>query len=937
MLVSLAFQPLLSLSSNAPPQIIGGVVAGLFIIAALMWLIFGRGPGRSRAYRRAQHILHQGNCQEALNIIHGLQGTGRLSAAWQGRLRNVEGECHHAAGDAALRDHRFEECLQHYQTAAGLLNLDEAELRARVIETMLAEVRRLFAAGPKERDAAQNLIARTAKLQSPCPEASFWQGLCQARGGKLEEAVTALTASHEEGGKRFIDPPLYLGALLVRAGRMQDGLRFLAEANRLDPNCPLVTLQLGTGIVAAGGDSSLAARAIQRALGPRGLGLWVKSPQRVWIEAFPEARSYVRRLASKHAYVCPVFGGDVAGMIRHGQFALAQAYYRQGHFQEAADLFGKLLQDSPPSASLLRGFGLSLARLERYDQAYKHLRGALELEEPKDPITAGYLALCGAMGKPIRPEDRVRNIEWAISLLSRFDCPGSTEWAKLYSAVFTEARQLAMPVPVEDQVRLCDVLAKVHASDPEAAAAYSQLAATSVDAVRPIHAWHYCRAAQEHGFSSDQDLALFSRTFRGEEAARGYYAQRAWDLDEVAYTYLERCAVQRPGHFPEELGPDYPARGEEMLLVRSVKQEAAGQKDAALTAADVLLKLAPQSVRAHDRLAQLYFQRGELDRAAALLGDWQSLAPTDHWPSVRKAVVEQRRANPAGRSEAIHRALGLTCGPTRAAVAYLGARLALSAIGDRPSPPEQQTQQPTADCRLPTADWQQVTNCLKGCLNDQPDHVEALWCLAAVRTALGDQPRLAEQAASMDRPDVKDARFHYLAAICHLAAQNYLQVLQAGQRAAALADGGLAVESEYLMGWAYLHLRDMPAATAAFQKVAGTPSSPSADHARAVLGQLSFARGDYDDAIKWWNALDARKRADWKLDEPLRNTVFLTGLMSHEAGQFEQAADKFREAGRLGLRDRRLGSLMVVSLVKAGQHLLYGDNAQGNSQGLTTH
>jgi tetratricopeptide (TPR) repeat protein len=905
--VSQALQPLLGLLPNATLILIGAV-AGVILVGILVWLIIGRGPRRGRAYRRAQHILHQGHWQEALNVIHGLQGAGRLSTAWQGRLRNVEGECHHAAGDAALRDQRFEECLQHYQTAAGLLNLDEAELRARVIETMLAEVRRLFAAGAKESEACQKLIVRTAKLQSPCPEASFWQGLCQARGGNLDAAVTALTAAHEDGGKRYIDPPLYLGALLVKAGRMQDGLRFLAEANKLDPNCPLVTLQLGAGIVAAGGDSSLAARAIQRALGPRGLGLWVRSPERVWIEAFPEARSFVRRLASKHAFVCPVFGGDVAGMIRHGQFALAQAYYRQGHFQDATDLFGKLLQDSPPSAPLLRGYGLSLARQERYDQAYKHLRGALELEEPKDPITAGYLALCGAMGKPIRPEDRVRNVEWAIDQLSHFDCPGSTEWAKLYSAVFIEARKLAMTVPVDAQVRLCDVLAKVHATDPEAAAAYAQLAAASVEAVRPIHAWLYCRAAQEHGFSSDQDLALFSRTFRGEEAARGYYAQRPWDLDEVAYTYLERCAAQRPGHFPEEFGPDYPARGEDMLLARSQKQEAAGQKDAALTSVDVLLKLAPRSVRAHDRLAQLYFQRGDLDRAAALLGDWQSLAPTDHWPSVRKAFVEQRRANPAGRSEAIQRALELTRGPTRAAIAFLGARLALPAPGGL------------------AVDWNQVTSCLQECLKDQPDHVEALWFLAAVRTATGDQPRLAEQAPSMDRPEVKDARFHYMAGVCHLAAQNYLQVLQAGQRATALGDAALAIESEYLMGWAYLHLQDTPAATTAFKKVAATPSSPSADHARAVLGQLSFGRGDYEDAIKWWNALDARKRADWKLDDPLRNTVFLTGLLSHEAGQFEQAADKFREAGRLGLRDRRLGSLMVLSLVKAGQRLLYGEN-----------
>ena len=43
------------------------------------------------------------------------------------------------------------------------------------------------------------------------------------------------------------------------------------------------------------------------------------------MEAFPEARSYVRRLAMKHRYVCPLLGGDLAAILRQGQLALAQA------------------------------------------------------------------------------------------------------------------------------------------------------------------------------------------------------------------------------------------------------------------------------------------------------------------------------------------------------------------------------------------------------------------------------------------------------------------------------------------------------------------------------------------------------------------------------------------------------------------------------------
>src|SRR5207253_8452043 len=123
-------------------------------------------------------------------------------------------------------------------------------------------------------------------------------------------------------------------------------------------------------VVAAGGDGRIAAQALQKALGPRGLGLWAGGKdgnRRLWVEAFPETRSYVRRLALKHAFVCPLFGGDVAAMVRQGQAALAQAHYRLGNFQESADLYAKVLQDSPPSPPLLRGLGLALARLEKYD------------------------------------------------------------------------------------------------------------------------------------------------------------------------------------------------------------------------------------------------------------------------------------------------------------------------------------------------------------------------------------------------------------------------------------------------------------------------------------------------------------------------------------------------------------------------------------------
>ena len=312
-------------------------------------------------------------------------------------------------------------------------------------------------------------------IQKPCPEASFWQGLCRIRQNDSDAAIAALTTAFEQAGKQFIDPALYLGMILHRLGKPAEGLRYLSEANRVDGNCPFVTLQMGMSLVAAGGDMGLAVRALQRALGPRGFGLWAQSPERAWIEAFPEAKSYVRRLASKHPYPCPVLGNDLAAIARLGRIALAQALYRQGSFPESADLYGKLMQEMPPTAPLLRGFGLALARQGKYDLAYKHLRTALEQEEPKDAFTAGYLALCGAMGKPTQADDKPKNIRWAINLLARFQMMGNPEWASLVSAVFAEARSVNMPLSAEDLGRLCDVLASVQATDPQAAAGYMSL------------------------------------------------------------------------------------------------------------------------------------------------------------------------------------------------------------------------------------------------------------------------------------------------------------------------------------------------------------------------------------------------------------------------------------------------------------------------------
>src|SRR5262249_24338202 len=152
--------------------------------------------------------------------------------------------------------------------------------------------------------------------------------------------------------------------------------------------------------------------------------------------------------------------------------------------------------------------------------------------------------------------------------------------------------------------------------------------------------------------------------------------------------------------------------------------------------------------------------------------------------------------------------LGLTHGRARGAVAFLGARLALrqSAGEWKEQPPEEK---PAA-----TAALQDSLSLLQTCLQEDPDHTEALWCLAAVRTVLGDQEGLAAQAPQMDRPGVADPRFHYLGAVCHLAAKEYGRAIELSRRAQEAAEKGardgrpapgeesLAVECHYLAGLA---------------------------------------------------------------------------------------------------------------------------------------
>jgi tetratricopeptide (TPR) repeat protein len=912
-----------------------GVVLILGIVAGSCWLVYGRGPRRRRSYRRILKLMNENAWAQALEEVQWLQSLGLLSPLWQSRIRQAEGECRRLAGLAALTEKRFTEGLDSLLKSARLLDQDEAQCRTRVAEEMLEEIRRLFVAmspnpfqakiAKKNPDPSNghadeslpDLIRQLLSLQSPCPEASFWLGLWHVQQNRIDLALPALEDSRAAAGETIFDPSFYLGTLLLREGRIPEALRHLADANRMAPECPLVPWQLGMAMVAEGDKDSLAVRPLQKALGLQGLAAWLRSPFRLWHEALPDrGHSYVRRLAEKYPFVCPVLGADVGPMIRQGQIALAQAQYRLGNFAEAVNLYEAVLQESPPTLPILRGLGLSLARLERYDDAFKHLRVAYELEQSQDPkganaLTVGYLALCGAKGRPSQPQDKLKNVLWAIRSLAGFDRKGDPEWARINSVVFAEARFSNLSAPIEDQVRLCDLLASVDATDSEAAAAYHQLAVSSREALKPEHAWLYCRALQQHGLENPRDLEICRRAFADESAMHSFFEKRGWNLEEVEYLFMARCATAGASADAVSALPD-PLRkkAEPFLLARCQRLEQAGQAAEALAAAEVVLPLAPKSAPAYDLLARLNYQAGNLNRASDILAAWHECFPNDFCPLVRKAVVDQKLSQADASLDAVRKALELARSRARAEIAVLGGRLAL--LANRAN---------------------EALTFFQQALSDDPHHRMAWWCASAVRCLLGDRASLTGQLPDQNLAKGTDPSFHYMSAVAYLSAGQFLQSVESARKAIAgflkVRDSIQAAECAYLGGLALVCQQDIPAASVEFQQVVeGPEKSPSADLARAQLANIRFSRGSYEEAIELWKGLQDSKRDEWRLDEVLRRTVFLAAVQALKSHRYEQAAKHLREL-RLGGQDDRSSNLLTYALVQAGRESLQRSEFEG--------
>jgi tetratricopeptide (TPR) repeat protein len=911
-----------------------GILSGfVFLVALLFWLAFGSGPRRKREMRRLRKITQDGKWKEALEGIRALRTLGRPSASTRKELDSMEADCLRKAASEAMKAKQYEASLEHLLRVIALVGGSEVEVRAKVQNAILDEARKQFAlSGASSTKPVQELLARALKVQAPCREAIFWIGMCQLRDNQPELAIVSLQEARtgqaisiteervDPAGtppSPVLDPAFYIGAVLLRQNRPKDALRFLTEANRLDPNCPLVPLHLGAAMIAAGGDASLALRAIQRAIGPRGMGQWSDKVSKFWAEVFPgDGKSYVRRLAEKHPYACPLYGSDMAGLLRLAFQAQAQAYFRQGEYRQAADWYEKLLKESAPTPEMLRALGISLAKLGKYDEAFPHLKMAYEQEITKDRDTTGWFALSAALGSAPSDEDRQLNLRWAVQMVSGINAPRNAEWVGLISKIFAAARKAGVGLSLDEQLYLCEHLTSVDAIDANAAEAYAYLMETHPTAVTHEYAWLFARAAQDHPVEGPASVALMAMAFADAENSRTFFAQRKWDFDALERVFLERAANGDPGKFPAVLGSDYAPRGIRLLLDHSAEREKAGDKEGALRSAQTLLQLDPHNTQAMDRVACLQHRLGQDDASAATLARWAETQPQDPLPIVRQALIRHGQKRTEDAMQLLHASLERCSGRRRAEIAFLAGKLTLQAAAESP-----ESNGPALSA---------AQGFLEDGLRTIPDHRDGLAQLAAIhasRSATAGLAALAPAMKSLEGPP----RFRYFAALAAHAAQDRDAVIEIVGKLKSDIESSrdpeaavLMAEAAFIAGLASHERGDRPAALAYFEQAAQAKSD-LATLARAWAGRVAFEERRHDEAAQSWQKIDAAKRTEWKLVEPLAGATFLAALDDYHAHRFEIASEKLRQSGKLGWRDRRLGPLLFLSLFEGGKQAIYGN------------
>ena len=503
----------------------------------------------------------------------------------------------------------------------------------------------------------------------------FWRGLYQLRKGEFIVARAEFIASHTASHALQVDPVLYWGGLNLRDGQPRDALRVLADANKLRPQCPLVSWQLGTALMATGGDAMLAIRAGAGHGGGR-LPELCRRAARLRIETLPAdswVRNVVRRAGTQRSrYQCPLGFDNPKALLAAARLTLADALVVCQRPNEAVMIFHDLLR-TDDSLPVRRGLGFALSRHGKIRQKRCRIcRKRTALENPPQTRTLGTLAQCLANAKG----DRVGNVQQALALIASQPVRSDAIWARHAGAVFAIAHGLGLPVKPAQIAELADVLISSNAADRTAATVYDLLALCDPAAVPREAAWLYTRAAEATASACRTTMTSSIATFSERAAMERFFEANDWDFAAVERLYLTRWAERHPGSYPTGPGPGYAAQAGNAPLGRLAALGEPGANPARRIGR-ALGPVAGAAKRGGSRsTGRIRISAGPARCRDRLAEKWEKLYPTDPTPIARRALIEQTRSGPRKALLLIRQALDFARGHRAGPIALAAGRIA---------------------------------------------------------------------------------------------------------------------------------------------------------------------------------------------------------------------------------------------------------------------
>lgn len=862
--------------ANLPDTSASSWVAALFAagaVAAAGWWPLRRSRSRTeRDLDVARQKLDAGQWSEALELTkkHRPDEAAPIEP-WHEIRRLLEGDCLIAGSEAALRESRFSDAMALYRNAATVLGLSPDEASRRIVEAMLGELRRLSADEPNS-TALPELASLIVEQDSDSGEAAFWRGVYQLRRGDRAAAKSDLTHAYAQRHALQIDPTLYLGTMRLQDGAPREALRFLVEANKLAPQCPLVAWQLGTALIATGGDVMLAVRALQKATGPEGLVRFLSEPVRIWIDTLPRdswIRNLVRRSGSQRTrFVCPLGLDRLKEILESARLTSAEALIDCRRPGEAATLFQELRRTRDDLA-VHRGFGIALADLGRFDEALPHLEKARAAASSPDSRTIGALARCRARASG----DRIGNLQQALSLIEKAPTPIDAEWARNASAVISAAQLAGMAIPSKLVLELADALIAADATDPAAVAIYDLLALRDPNSLPHEAAWLYVRAAEREEVSLANDDVLFDRAFADRDGMIRFFDSREWDFAAAERLYLQRWAERSAGT-GETAKTQHSGVAQANLLAEAERHLSQNQLDAAQSSIELAHRLMPNSPRVYDLLAELSYRRGQFDRSVDWLQRWSQLEPKSPLPLTRAGLIRRRQNRLDEARPLLARALSIAHGPARAPIALLLARFAAAAGKHR-----------------------DALEFVDECLTFDSNNAIALAARAALLMTLKEPTQLTGLLAPLSNLNVEDAHTHCLIGItAYLANDDQLAIERAKL---CIQNKNTAADGYYLRAASTLRADQVSPAMSDLREAVERATGPIEESARVLLGQLSWRAGQYADALRAWQPISAARLKARGLETLIPDTAFLAGLAAARSGRLDEAAKWWRSAARL--------------------------------------